>query len=59
MTMKNFLQRRPQPRTIVTTQTLLSLILLLMTLHQETPATEISWILCSFNQHGYRVSNNI
>ena len=56
--MKNFLQRRPQLRTSVTTQTLLSMILLLTTLRQGTPATEISWILCSFN-HGYRVSNNI
>ena len=58
--MKNFLQRRPQLRTNLTTQTLLSMILLLLlrTLHQETPATEISWILCSFN-HGYRAYNNI
>ena len=58
--MKNFLQRRPQLRTSVTTQILLLMILLLLLtrLHQGTPATEISWILCSFN-HGYRASNNI
>ena len=57
--MKNFLQRRPQLRTNLTTQTLLSMILLLLRmLHQGTPATEISWILCSFN-HGYRAYNNI
>ena len=43
-TMKNFLQTRPQPRISLTTQTLLSLILLLKTLLQGTPATEISWI---------------
>ena len=48
--MKNFLQRSSQLRPSVTTQILLSMILLLLTtLHQGTPATEISWILCSFN----------
>ena len=56
--MNNFLQRRPQLRTSLTTQTLLSMNLLLTTLHQGTPPTEISWILCSFN-HGSRASNNI